>query len=175
MIIQREHVTLRIEDVVLDAGRRAAIVVRARAMNAALCLNEIERAHVEVLFAALERLSVEEFPNHPLHIAMKLRQLRFRVTFADHQQIDFLGWRTVLDHAPHAAGRRAIGGIDETGVRIDQRRPDLLKRVRGVAFLDHQLHRLLRPRKPDRLFECAGAIFRFVGRYPLAENGREAA
>src|SRR5437870_12743837 len=97
-------------------------------MNAALCLNEIERAHVEVLFAALERLSVEEFPNHPLHIAMKLRQLRFRVTFADHQQIDFLGWRTVLAHAPHAAGCRAVAGGGRTAAWLGLGPPGWLKR-----------------------------------------------
>src|SRR5205085_6815776 len=49
MIVEREHVALRIEDVVLDAGERAAIVLRPRTMNAALRRRQIERAHIEIL------------------------------------------------------------------------------------------------------------------------------
>src|SRR3954467_5366384 len=55
MVVERQHVTLRIEDVVFDAGQRAAIVLRARTMNAALRRRQIERANVEVLLPALER------------------------------------------------------------------------------------------------------------------------
>src|SRR5947207_2503269 len=54
VIVERQHVALRIEDVVLHAGRGAPIVARARPMHSALRLDEIERAHIEITLAALE-------------------------------------------------------------------------------------------------------------------------
>src|SRR6185369_4900539 len=58
-IVEREHVALGIEDVVLRADRGAAIVARSRPVDAALRGRHIDRAYVEVLLPGLERLGIE--------------------------------------------------------------------------------------------------------------------
>ncbi len=86
------------------------------------------------------------------------------------EQIDFLRGRPVLEQRPDLPHRRAVGRVDEARPRVDERRPDLLERAVLVAMLDDQLHRLLRPRKADRLFEGSGPGLRLVRRGPLAED-----
>src|SRR5438552_488319 len=175
MVVEREHVALRIEDVVLHAGGRASVVSGARTMHAALRLHDFEGANVEIFLSALERLGVEELGHHSLHVLVKFRQLRLGVSLADDQQVDFLRRRTVLEDAPHLARRLALRRVDEAGARIDERGPDLLKCAVLVALLDDELHRLLRPGEAHRLLDRAGPLLRFVRGHPFTEDRREPA
>ena len=157
----------------------ATRIFRLRDQHLSLLLKagegEIGDSIISVAALTSQRFGREKFPDHALDVFVKLRQLAFGVALADDEQIDFLGRRAVLDHVPHASSRLAFGRIHEARRRIDQRRPELLKRAVRIALLDHQLHRLLRPRKAHRFRERAGAFLRLVGRLPLAEHGGESA
>ena len=76
-------------------------------------------------------------------------------------------------HSFPAAGRSA-GFTKRDSGSID-RRPDLAERVLGVALLQHDLHRRLRPRKAQRLGERAMQRLVLGGRFPFAVDRCEAA
>ena len=67
----------------------------SRAQTRPPIVEQLAKKPVEV---ALERLGVEQLAEKPVEVALELRQLRVGVTLADHQQVDFLGRRPVLEY-----------------------------------------------------------------------------
>src|SRR5258708_38462743 len=106
---------------------------------------------------------------------MKLRQLGLGVAFAGDEQVDLVRGRAVLEYGPDLSERFEVGLVHEAGVRIDDRRPDLLEGVLLVPFLEDDLHGMLRPGETDGLLERPGVLFGVIGRLPLAEYRGEAA
>ena len=174
-VVVRQQVAFRIEDVVLRGQRRAPELAGARATDPRCGGREIDAPHVEVVPPAAERLLLEERLGQPGRVCAELAPLVFRVPLAEDQQVDLLGRRSAREQRPDLAGRGTVGRIDEAGVRIDDRRPDLVKTVLRVAHLQHDLHRPPRPRKAQRLVERAMDLARLRRRLPLAVDRREAA
>ena len=174
-VVVGEQIAFGIEDVVLRRQRRPTDLESSRPADAGAGRRQIEPPHVEVRAATPERLLLEQGADQPPGVGMELGQLRLDVPFADHEQVDLLRRRTALLNGPDLAHGRPIGRIDEPGLGIDHRRPDLVEAVLGVAHLQHDLHRPPRPGKPQRLVERPVHAPRLRRRLPLAVDRREPA
>ena len=174
-VVVRQEVALGVEDVVLGRERRAPELAGARAGDAGVGRREVEAPDVEVAAPAAERLLVEERLGQPPGVAVELVELLGRVALAEDEEVDLFRRRAALDQRPDLSQRLAIGGVDEAGVGIDDRRPDLVEALVRVPHLQDDLHRVPRPRKAERLVERAVQLARCRRRLPLAVDRGEAA
>ena len=110
-------------------------------------------------------------------VLAKLRQLLRRVAFADQQQIDLLGRRTVLEDVPDRSGMsrrapRALTKREAGSTSVDQM---LREAIVGLPLLERHANRLRRPREPQRLVKAPMRGPDFGGGLPLAVNRRKPA
>ena len=172
-VVVGQDVALRIEDVVLGRQRRPTELPGAWPADTGLGRWQVEPPHVEVTLPAPERLLVEQRVHEPGRIGMELGDLCRGVALADHQQVDLLGRRAVLEQRPDLAHRLPVGRVDKPRVRVDHDRPDLVEAVLGIAGLQHYLDRRLRPGEPQRLTKAPVDLPGLGGGLPLAVDRRE--
>ncbi len=175
-VVERQHVALRVEDVVLGRQRRATKDAGVRPVDAAFGRGDVERPHVEVAAAALVRLLGEQRLDQPLDVGVELRQLAGGVAVRHHEQIDLVARRAVLEDRPHGTGMAAERrAVHEARGRIDRGRPEGSEPVVGLPLLQHDGHRLAGPGEPQRFVERAVRRLHLGRGLPLAVDRPEPA
>src|SRR5262245_47025532 len=146
-----------------------------RARKARLCRRRTETPYVEVGSAFFEGRGRKKRIDKLTRVFLELRSLSRGIAVSQNQEVD-LGCRIpgLLD-LEERTGRRGLRFIDEHISRVDDRRPHFTKRILRIAFLQHDLDRALRRRKPDRFVKGSIRRSRFVGGLPFAIDRGETA
>ena len=174
-VLEREHVTLGPEGIVGRTHRSAPVHAGGGPRDARLGRWRAESPDVEIVASGPEWFMAKKCIDHPPGVArISVGAFLRGITVADQQEVDLFGWGAMLLEG-HECLRRRRCTLDEHPVRVDDRFPNRLEGLRGVAMLHCDANGRRRTRKAQRFVKAPMRIAGFFRGCPLAEDRRVSA